>query len=663
MVSSNGRSLGWLLLLPVFMALIYLKSPGNYDSNHKPIITQSSSSPVKIIDNSARAEEYESLGLTNSPSIEIELPNNMRKTIHGRFLHITDMHPDFFYKESTSIGTACHSGHGNASFYGDAMMGCDSPYALVKETLDWIEANLKDKIDFVIWTGDNVRHDNDRAYPRTEDQIFDVNENISSLMTLKFKGEDSLDPRAFQVPLVPSLGNNDVYPHNLFALGPTLQSRLLYRTWSSYIPQDQAHVFEKTACFLSEVIPGKLAVLSINTLYLFKSNPLVDNCDKKKQPGYTLFVWLGYTLKELRRRGMKVWLSGHVPPVPKNFDITCYRKYILWLYEYRDIIIGGVYGHMNLDHFVPLDAVAAYQSLKKDTPMPGFQDLVSAFQELDEDDEDGYISLTELYSAFGIDDSHGAAAAKLSSELHALGASPGSNKVSYMDTVNDIFYSSVISSSQGVSQESDKKNNKKDKKKKNKKKKKKEYNDGTRYSVIHVAGSVIPTFNPAFRVWEYNVTNFAEEAANIHTASFEPWDDFFYGLERKIDAIVGSEEDEYTQEYLEIFSLRNGFGAKSDKSLPPKMPSGTGLGPAFVPQTFTPTKFSQFYLDLEAVNSGKKEFRYEVEYTSESEPYSMKSLLANDWVELARELAKKKKAWNTYLHRTFVSTNYEEIRA
>lgn len=426
------------------------------------IAREGENSNIKVtqISNDDRKQEYLKLGLTPHPSLQID-SSSFRKTLHGRFLHITDLHPDFFYKQNTSIeNSACHSGEGTASKYGDAMMGCDSPYALVEETITWVQQNLKDKIDFIIWTGDNVRHDNDRAIPRTELQIFDVNQNISDLMFEKFKDHNTPDPRGFEVPLIPSIGNNDVYPHNMFALGPTLQTRLLYRTWSSFIPQEQVHVFEKSASFLTEVIPNKLAVLSINTLYLFKSNPLVDNCDKKKQPGYTLFLWLGYTLKELRKRGMKVWLSGHVPPVPKNMDLTCYRKYTLWLYEYRDIIIGNVFGHMNLDHFVPLDAQLAYESLKEDDSMPGYRDLLQNFEwqfekedeeeetdEYAEGDSDNYPdslessqrSLKDLYF-----DEHHNAAAMLSSELHALGAAPGSNKMEYMESISDIFYKDLV---------------------------------------------------------------------------------------------------------------------------------------------------------------------------------------------------------------------------
>jgi hypothetical protein len=35
--------------------------------------------------------------------------------------------------------------------------GCDTPIALAQKTFDWISKEFKDKLDFVVWTGDNAR--------------------------------------------------------------------------------------------------------------------------------------------------------------------------------------------------------------------------------------------------------------------------------------------------------------------------------------------------------------------------------------------------------------------------------------------------------------------------------------------------------------------------
>lgn len=44
-----------------------------------------------------------------------------------------------------------------AGKYGTPGARCDAPIILAQETLDWISKEWKDKLDFVIWTGDNAK--------------------------------------------------------------------------------------------------------------------------------------------------------------------------------------------------------------------------------------------------------------------------------------------------------------------------------------------------------------------------------------------------------------------------------------------------------------------------------------------------------------------------
>lgn len=587
----------------------------------------------------AGRELLERLGLKPKDAVNISDPlSGVSKTIHGRFLHITDLHPDPHYKVGSSTFDMCHGGKGESGKFGDAMLGCDSPMTLVESTLQWIEDNLKDKIDFIVWTGDNMRHDNDRRHPRNEVDIFDMNEEIAGMMQKRFGN----------LP-IPSLGNNDVYPHNLFAAGPTLQTREFFKIWRPFVPQLQLHIFNRGAYFFQEVIPNQLAVLSINTLYLFQSNPLVDNCDRKKDPGYKLFEWLGYVLKEMRKRNMKVWLTGHVPPNAKNYDISCLRKYIVWSHEYRDVIIGGLYGHMNIDHFIPLDSRMAYKSLKGKLGKLGY-DYDSTVFDLDHDEEDD-VALEQLYKiynstiyldsieelGFDID---------FNKDVWVEGGVP-SGKVEYMETLRENMYAGI-------------------------KGKKKSGVNSERYSIAHVAASVVPTFNPGLRVWEYNIT----DLHNAETKQVQGWDVFF----AKVDHLLDEEDDTDYNDPFVTFQQKVEI-LKRDKTLPPKMPANSALGPGHVPQLFTPERYAQYYLDLEAVNKGKKEFEYELEYTTDNSVYDMKVLTVDEWLKLGRRLgapvksekgkkgkeipAKKDKKlqvlWQSFLKHTFVSSNYENL--
>lgn len=613
-------------------------------------VTSKSNKPyisIKTLDlNDTQIDDLKRLGLTPKKSVEIVKPDNSKQTIHGRFLHITDFHIDHHYQKGSDIDKVCHGGEGKASKYGDAILGCDSPPILVEETFKWITENLIDKIDFIVYTGDSARHDNDRNYPRTRQHIFNMNKEISDkFVTLTSESDGQ--------PLIYPVSNNDIMPHNLMDTGPSLQTRELFEAWRPFIPQVQMHTYLMGAYYFQEVIPNQLAVLSLNTMYWFDSNPMVDDCDNKGDPGYKLFEWLGYVLKEMRARNMKVWLCGHVPPNEKNYDTTCLRKYIAWTHEYRDVIVGGLYGHMNLDHFIPLDSVQAYKSIQKD-----FKDEFKQKSVFSVEDEDVHaLEDSNLYKA--LDEN-------FSDKFFRVTGGVPNNKVTYLETLREELYARL-------------------------KGKKKSGEHFERYSIAHVTASIIPTFNPGMRVWEYNITDLEDKLQQV---KFEPWDKFFAGVERMIevqsnyvdekdnDEMNWQEMDDITIERKKKHKKKN-RKKKKDHTFPKPMPENLPLGPAYIEQTFTPERYVQYYADLESINKGKKEFDYEIEYSTDDSLYGLKALTVEEWIKFGRKLGepvkdlknnvnkgKKKKnngkkykklqqIWNAYLKHAFISSDYE----
>ncbi|KHC62914.1 endopolyphosphatase [Candida albicans P75016] len=613
-------------------------------------VTSKSNKPyisIKTLDlNDTQIDDLKRLGLTPKKSVEIVKPDNSKQTIHGRFLHITDFHIDHHYQKGSDIDKVCHGGEGKASKYGDAILGCDSPPILVEETFKWITDNLIDKIDFIVYTGDSARHDNDREYPRTRQHIFNMNKEISDkFVTLTSESDGQ--------PLIYPVSNNDIMPHNLMDTGPSLQTRELFEAWRPFIPQVQMHTYLMGAYYFQEVIPNQLAVLSLNTMYWFDSNPMVDDCDNKGDPGYKLFEWLGYVLKEMRARNMKVWLCGHVPPNEKNYDTTCLRKYIAWTHEYRDVIVGGLYGHMNLDHFIPLDSVQAYKSIQKD-----FKDEFKQKSVFSVEDEDVLaLEDSNLYKA--LDEN-------FSDKFFRVTGGVPNNKVTYLETLREELYAPL-------------------------KGKKKSGEHFERYSIAHVTASIIPTFNPGMRVWEYNITDLEDKLQQV---KFEPWDKFFAGVERMIevqsnyvdekdnDEMNWQEMDDITIERKKKHKKKN-RKKKKDHTFPKPMPENLPLGPAYIEQTFTPERYVQYYADLESINKGKKEFGYEIEYSTDDSLYGLKALTVEEWIKFGRKLGepvkdlknnvnkgKKKKnngkkykklqqIWNAYLKHAFISSDYE----
>lgn len=613
-------------------------------------VTSKSNKPyisIKTLDlNDTQIDDLKRLGLTPKKSVEIVKPDNSKQTIHGRFLHITDFHIDHHYQKGSDIDKVCHGGEGKASKYGDAILGCDSPPILVEETFKWITENLIDKIDFIVYTGDSARHDNDREYPRTRQHIFNMNKEISDkFVTLTSESDGQ--------PLIYPVSNNDIMPHNLMDTGPSLQTRELFEAWRPFIPQVQMHTYLMGAYYFQEVIPNQLAVLSLNTMYWFDSNPMVDDCDNKGDPGYKLFEWLGYVLKEMRARNMKVWLCGHVPPNEKNYDTTCLRKYIAWTHEYRDVIVGGLYGHMNLDHFIPLDSVQAYKSIQKDFKDEFKQKSVFSV----EDEGDLALEDSNLYKA--LDEN-------FSDKFFRVTGGVPNNKVTYLETLREELYAPL-------------------------KGKKKSGEHFERYSIAHVTASIIPTFNPGMRVWEYNITDLEDKLQQV---KFEPWDKFFAGVERMIevqsnyvdekdnDEMNWQEMDDITIERKKKHKKKN-RKKKKDHTFPKPMPENLPLGPAYIEQIFTPERYVQYYADLESINKGKKEFDYEIEYSTDDSLYGLKALTVEEWIKFGRKLGepvkdlknnvnkgKKKKnngkkykklqqIWNAYLKHAFISSDYE----
>jgi len=275
--------------------------------------------------------------------------------LHGRFLHITDMHPDPHYSVDASQSSACHRQRPRkekprSGYYGTPFSDCDSPLQLTNLTLDFLDKNWASEIDFVVWTGDNARHDNDRKIPRTVKEIYDLNTMIAKEMENIFVRKG--------IPVVPSLGNNDIWPHNILPAGPNDILERFSSIWSAFVPFPSYQVFRRGAYYSVEVIPGEVAVISLNTLYFYDSNKAVGGCEYREpdDPGNLQLDWLEVQLRTFRQRGMQVWLTGHVPPSPGNYFPECYVRYVELSLRFQDTILGHLYGHMNKDHFFLLEA-------------------------------------------------------------------------------------------------------------------------------------------------------------------------------------------------------------------------------------------------------------------------------------------------------------------
>ncbi|KAI3484772.1 hypothetical protein L1887_52058 [Cichorium endivia] len=140
----------------------------------------------------------------------------------------------------------------------------------------WAANNLVGKdggIDFVIWTGDSARHDNDDKLPRSSKEIFELNRWTLDQLERAFPG----------VPLVPSVGNNDIFPHNILFPGPNAVTKEYVQIWQDHVPEYEFHTFEQGGYYVKELLPNRLAAMSLNTLYFYDNNKAVDGCVRTKR--------------------------------------------------------------------------------------------------------------------------------------------------------------------------------------------------------------------------------------------------------------------------------------------------------------------------------------------------------------------------------------------
>ncbi|PWW74246.1 Endopolyphosphatase [Tuber magnatum] len=541
------------------------------------------------------------------------------RRLKGRFLHITDIHPDPFYLTGSDTGERCHRGKGDAGVLGAEASGCDTPFSLVNETFAWIKENLRDEIDFVIWTGDSARHDNDANIPRSDGQIFMLNRRITAGMIDVFGKPDNLgddDPtNDLVVPIIPTLGNNDIFPHNIMTDGPNKITREFSDIWRNFIPQDQYHVFDKGAYFWTQVVPGTngrtglaskggLSVISLNTIYFFGSNAAVDGCDIKGEPGYQQMEWLKIQLQLMRDIGMKAILIGHVPPAwtstKQSWDETCWRKYVLWSKQYRDVIVGSIYGHMNLDHFMvhdsdelkpPHDDSKRKKKSKKKWSGRSAEEMVAHEMDASEFDEENPVY--NVQNAESYLNSLREAFSYLPTPIGAVGKSDDDDE-SYDENQN-ADYSQKIGGRWGE-----------------------------RYVLSIVGPSVIPNYFPTLRVIEYNIT----------------------GLD-DVNVVVGGSNAKPDDDYLNLLT-------KKDPSAPDPPSKTAPPGPAYSMQPFTFLGITQYFANLTRVNGRKKadnqhlelrdstedrKFRYELEYNTRTDKiYKLKDMTVKSYLKLAREI-------------------------
>lgn len=397
----------------------------------------------------------------------------------------------------------------------------------------------------------------------------------------------------------------------------------------------------------------------------------------------------------MRDRGVSAILIGHIPPArvdsKESWEETCWQKFALWERQYRDVIVGSFFGHMNIDHFMLQD----FKQIKKST-RKGVMTSTSPTKSKEATArllEDGEVTVASA-SDYLLDLRN--AWAKL--------PSPPSKKSSqsigdYIDADEAEVQLSMWEKLFSIFSTSKKK--KGNQPGKDPKSAKKTYLDkiggkyAERYSVSLVSPSVVPNFFPTIRVLEYNITGLENVFLSNVVRSYQP----SASLSDQ-DAITGYEildDTAYRREVETAVKKKHKKKEKDTVKKPkqykfkvPTAPSkSTPPGPAYSPQTLTLTGYTQYFANLTYLNNdfltatesdtgpsaqtvfglevddegviegskwkegkhkehqGKKprpkphpkKFRFEVEYDTKTDKrYKLKDLTVRSLVDLARRI-------------------------
>lgn len=193
------------------------------------------------------------------------------------------------------------------------------------------------------------RHNWDKKRRRKRRDVYGLNQRVTDMMIDTFWVND-------KIPIIPSFGNNDVFPHNQIG-GPEVDGDLLMfyeRMWRSWMPMQQRSMFRQGGYYVVQVAP-RLNVLTLNSMYFYSKNSAVHNCLHPDSPAAIQLVWFEDQLQKARRENERIYVIGHVPPSPRDYKGTCLAAYMRIATSYTDVIMGHFFAHLNMDHFLMFD--------------------------------------------------------------------------------------------------------------------------------------------------------------------------------------------------------------------------------------------------------------------------------------------------------------------
>lgn len=367
------------------------------------------------------------------------------------------------------------------------------------------------------------------------------------------------------IPVIPSFGNNDVYPHNQIG-GPDTDGDLLSfyeQMWRPWIPKDQRNTFLQGGYYITQVAP-RLNVLSLNTMYFYVKNKSVKNCQNMDSPAFKQLVWFEEQLRNARSKQDKIYVIGHVPPSPRDYKGTCLNEYKRIAANYTDVVMGQFFAHLNMDHFLMFDG-------RQDNHTAAQFDLVDEYKNTLDPENQHIMDISDY------DSDH---------DVHVT-----RNTKAYLNWLREMY--------QDIEPLDDKRA---------------PPNSQIPLVVVQVSPSVLPVYNPAIRIYKYEINP---------------------------DDIDDDDDDD------------NEDDDDEDDDDDELKPHGTLLN------------YAQYFANLTKWNTIQdQKLEYEIEYSTD-EAYGMEDLTVESYFEFAKAMVEDtkegRKLWATYRHHMLVKTEDYKI--
>eukprot|EP00121_Abeoforma_whisleri_P008537 Awhi_evm1s7837 len=322
------------------------------------------------------------------------------KSITGKILWLSDFHVDMFYGSSGSTGNCKNA---TAPAYG--AIGCDAPLALVAEVLKETKIRCPEP-DFIIVTGDYLRHDKDRTVLALNnasylENIFNTVKTVTAMIESFYPSQSKVhlssslpDNLHEKIRTSMALGNNDFTGDYYLKVNNSDPENVYLSNMANYIkdqiPENQLKNYHHGGFYSTNVSPG-LHVISLNTvIYSVNHQPGVDSVDADDP--LNQFAWLKETLESIKSKGEKAYITGHILP---GYD--SYGPSLMWQDRYtvtflnitsqfssknknskKDVIAGLFFGHIHSSEYrvLPYETQAPFLISPAVSPVygnsPGF---------------------------------------------------------------------------------------------------------------------------------------------------------------------------------------------------------------------------------------------------------------------------------------------------